>query len=107
MLGPLLYTTAEAPAYARGLRSNLALFIVIIVLVAIGALYVRVLNKMHAKSREQLGKSATIVDLSMAHSRKLADQGDAVNDSNAAGGVGDKAFDDVTDLHNEDFVYVY
>jgi hypothetical protein len=29
-----------------------------------------------------------------------------MNDGKAAGGVGDKAFDDVTDLKNEDFIYV-
>lgn len=54
-----------------------------------------------------MGKSAHIVDLSMAKSSKLADKdGAAMNDGKAAGGVGDKAFDDVTDLKNEDFIYV-
>jgi len=37
-----------------------------------------------------------------------AREGDAEGAENAqASGVGDKAFDDVTDIKNEDFIYVY
>jgi hypothetical protein len=107
IIGPHLYTPEEAPRYYRGIRSNLALFVVIILLVGVGALYITYLNKRHAKERERLGKSAYVVDLSMAKSSKLAsEEGGAINDGKAAGGVGDKAFDDVTDLKNEDFIYV-
>jgi hypothetical protein len=50
-----------------------------------------------------MGKLAHFMDLSMAKSSKFA-----VDDGKDAGGlrVGDKGFDDVTDLKNEDFVYV-
>jgi hypothetical protein len=108
IIGPHLYTPEEAPRYYRGIRSNLALFVVIILLVGVGALYITYLNKRHAKERERLGKSAYVVDLSMAKSSKLASEedGGVINDGKAAGGVGDKAFDDVTDLKNEDFIYV-
>lgn len=107
IIGPHLYTPEEAPRYYRGIRSNLALFVVIILLVGVGALYITYLNKRHARERERLGKSAYVVDLSMAKSSKLAhEEGGAINDGKAAGGVGDKAFDDVTDLKNEDFIYV-
>jgi hypothetical protein len=107
IIGPHLYTPEEAPRYYRGIRSNLALFVVIIVLVGVGALYITYLNKRHAAARERVGKSAHVVDLSMAKSSKLAgEDGVAMNDGKAAGGVGDKAFDDVTDLKNEDFIYV-
>lgn len=107
ILGPHLYTPEEAPRYYRGIRSNLAMFILIIFLVGVGALYITYLNKRHAAARERMGKSARVVDLSMAKSSKLASEDDtAVNDGKAAGGVGDKAFDDVTDLKNEDFIYV-
>lgn len=107
IVGPLLYSPSESPHYYRGLRANLALFVAIIVLVAAGALYVNLLNRRHARARERLGKAARVVDLSMAHKRHLASHGGAVNDRDAAGGVGDRAFDDATDLQNEDFVYVY
>lgn len=107
IIGPHLYTPEEAPRYYRGIRSNLALFVVIIVLVGVGALYITYLNKRHAKERERLGKSAYVVDLSMAKSSKLVnEEGGAINDGKTAGGVGAKAFDDVTDLKNEDFIYV-
>jgi hypothetical protein len=105
IIGPHLYTPEEAPRYYRGIRSNLALFVVIIFLVGVGALYITYLNRRHASARERMGKSAHIVDLSMAKSSKLAAE-DAINDGKAAGGVGEKAFDDVTDLKNEDFIYV-
>jgi len=107
IIGPHLYTPEEAPRYYRGIRSNLALFVVIIVLVGVGALYITYLNKRHAKERERLGKSAYVVDLSMAKSSKLVNNEEgsgAINDGKASGG--DKAFDDVTDLKNEDFIYV-
>ena len=54
-----------------------------------------------------MGKSAKVVDLSMENKRVLAAHDETVNDGIAAGGVGDKAFDDVTDLKNEDFIYLY
>ena len=80
---------------------------VIIVLVGVGALYITYLNKRHAKERERLGKPAYVVDLSMAKSSKLVnEEGGAINDGKTAGGVGAKVFDDVTDLKNEDFIYV-
>ncbi|KAF7185291.1 putative transporter [Pseudocercospora fuligena] len=105
ILGPNLYRTDEAPRYTRGLVSNLALFIAIIMLVGIGALYITVLNKKHAAARQRLGKSAQVVDLSMQSKSTLAHSQKIVNDAEGAG-VGDKAFDDVTDLKNEDFIYL-
>jgi hypothetical protein len=48
-----------------------------------------------------------VVDLSMETKGALAKKDELVNDGQTAGGVGDKAFDDITDLRNEDFIYVY
>lgn len=65
------------------------------------------LNKKHASRRQQLGKSATVVDRSMmnAHERAISDE---VDDSEGTGREGgERAFDDVTDLENEDFIFVY
>lgn len=107
ILGPHLYNPDEAPHYTRGLTSNLALFVAIIVLVGIGAAWIRVLNRKHAATRERMGKAAKVIDLSMETKRTLTAHDEAVNDGQGAGGVGDKAFDDITDLNNEDFIYVY
>lgn len=105
ILGPHLYTTAEKPRYLRGLISNLVLFIVIIVLVALTTLYLMVLNKGHANRRVALGKAADIVDFSMENKKEWVK-------SKAEASTGrrqsfNKAFDDETDLRNEDFIYVY
>jgi hypothetical protein len=102
IVGPHLYTTAEKPRYFRGLRSNLALFVVIIVLVVLGTLWLKALNVKHGKRRVELGKSAEVVDWSM----RERVEGDGESDG-VAEGEGEKAFDDETDLRNEDFIYVY
>lgn len=105
IIGPHLFTPAEAPKYSRGLRVNLALFCALIVLFVLGMLYITVLNKKHAARRVELGKAAVVVDLSMEESKALQEQGEALNAEH--GGLGEKAFDDVTDLKNEDFIYLY
>lgn len=106
ILGPNLYRMDQRPRYTDGLVSNLAMFILIIILVAVGVGWIRFLNMRHAKARERVGKSANVVDLSMESKYALQSKGEIVNDVQGAG-VGDKAFDDMTDLKNEDFIYVY
>jgi hypothetical protein len=59
-------------------------------------LYLKLLNKKHAALREQLGKSAIVVD------RSMMDVEGELND-----GTGERAFDDETDLKNEDFIFLY
>lgn len=101
IVGPLLFKPAEKPYYRRGLRANLGLFIAIIVFVCAAVGWITLLNRKHAAERERLGKSAVIVDLSMETQETTGEEGVENN------GVGDKAFDDVTDLKNEDFIYIY
>lgn len=104
IVGPHLFKPAEKPYYHRGLRANLALFVGIAVLVVLAMLWIKVLNRKHAAAREAMGKSAHIVDLSMEGGRQT--DSESAEDVQAEG-VGDKAFDDVTDIKNEDFIYVY
>ncbi|KAH7370950.1 major facilitator superfamily domain-containing protein [Rhexocercosporidium sp. MPI-PUGE-AT-0058] len=105
IIGPHLYTVAEKPLYRRGLISNLVLFVLIIIIVILTTLYLLVLNKKHASRRVQVGKSAVIVDRSMMTTEERAISA-AVDEANGVE-IGDKAFDDETDLKNEDFVFVY
>ncbi|KAI5369827.1 Putative major facilitator superfamily, MFS transporter superfamily [Septoria linicola] len=105
IIGPNLYTTEQAPGYRSGLISNLILFILIIVLVGLGVLWIAFLNRKHAVARERMGKAAEVVDLSMASGQVLASTNGALNDTDETG-VGQKAFDDMTDLANEDFIYL-
>ncbi|KAB2107346.1 hypothetical protein AG0111_0g4053 [Alternaria gaisen] len=103
IIGPQLFKPSEKPHYYRGLRANLGLFIAIIVLILLAIFWIKLLNRKHAATRESMGKSAIVVDTSMGTAR----EGDAEEADNAqASGVGDKAFDDLTDIKNEDFVYV-
>ncbi|CAK7210360.1 hypothetical protein SBRCBS47491_000751 [Sporothrix bragantina] len=110
VVGPQLYQTKEAPLYRRGLRSNLALYIVLIVLSLITMAYLQYLNKSHAARRVAAGKSATIIDISL-HSaadadrmmQEMAAQGE-MGENGAP--TGDRAFENLTDLENDEFVFV-
>ncbi|KAF2678892.1 allantoate permease-like protein [Lentithecium fluviatile CBS 122367] len=104
IIGPHLFKPSEKPRYSRGLRSNLALFVTIIFLVVLAMCWVKVLNRKHAAIRESMGKAAVVVDLSMTKDKETDTEG---AEDVQASGVGDKAFDDVTDIKNEDFIYVY
>jgi MFS family permease len=105
IIGPHLFKPAEKPYYRRGLRANLALFITIAVIVCLAVAWITILNRKHAARRVELGKSAKVVDLSMASDKDMRNGGETPNGDD--GGVGEKAFDDITDLKNEDFIYVY
>ncbi|TQN66872.1 putative transporter [Colletotrichum shisoi] len=125
VVGPLLYKPAEAPRYTRGLTSNLALYCVIVVLVAATSLYIAFLNRSHSRRRVAMGKSAVILDTSLysavktekmqrdqaaAAGRRAGDEGDemaAAGEGNAQEDVGARAFDNLTDLENEEFVFVF
>lgn len=61
------------------------------------------LNKKHATRRQELGKSAVVVDRSMMNARELK----VSNEVEGNDRIGERAFDDETDLKNEDFIFVY
>lgn len=87
------------------------MFVIVGVTSGLIPLYLMFLNKRHAKRREELGKSAALVDESMVTKEKLA-EGKAVEIENAQFPEHrtleeDNALHDVTDLCNEDFIYVY
>ncbi|KAF2852576.1 allantoate permease-like protein [Plenodomus tracheiphilus IPT5] len=104
IIGPHLFKPSERPNYHRGLRANLALFVTIMVLIVLAVFWIKLLNRKHASTRESMGKAAVVIDTSMGASTEADAEG---ADSAQASGVGDKAFDDVTDIKNEDFIYVY
>ncbi len=66
-------------------------------------IYLIFLNKKHASTRRRLGKSVEVVDRSMMNSQERA-----VSDSiGRSSDETEKAFNDETDLKNEDFIFVY
>lgn len=105
VIGPHLFKPSEKPRYDRGLRTNLALFVVLAVLIVLGMVLIRILNARQAAKRRALGKSEHITDLSMQ--KAVGQDSEVLNHVEESETVGDKAFDDVTDMKNEDFIYVY
>ncbi|KAL0058349.1 hypothetical protein AAF712_014983 [Marasmius tenuissimus] len=99
IVGPLLYSTEDKPYYHRGLLANLICWIALAVMTGITAVYLKYLNKKHEATRLRVGKTVKVVDRSL-ESYKASDKrrrGEAKNE---------QAFDDLTDLENEDFIYV-
>jgi hypothetical protein len=69
------------------------------------------LNRQHAKRREELGKNTVLVDESMMGKNQMEDS-KAVELEEGTGNRQkaldeDNALRDMTDLQNEDFIYVY
>lgn len=102
---PVLFRPDEKPRYDRGVRANLALFVVRAGLVALGAVLIKVLNRRQAARRRALGKAERIADLNMADKKAVGEGEEGMEGEDEA--VGARAFEDVTDLQNEDFIYVY
>lgn len=102
IVGPLLFSAKDAPAYLPGLRACLGIFVALVAVVLIqwGDLFV--LNKVQERRRVSNGKPARMVDRSMQDHY----EGDAEAFDDAEG-LGDNAFLDLTDRENDEFVYIY
>ncbi|ORY33755.1 allantoate permease [Naematelia encephala] len=112
IVGPQLYKSAQAPYYHTGLEANMGCLVALSALILLQAFYLGILNKRNVARRRANGKTGELVDYSLESSSKWqslrADQ--AAKDE--AEGVGAQAkehnahaFDDLTDLQNEDFIY--
>ncbi|KAG9120726.1 hypothetical protein FRC07_003662 [Ceratobasidium sp. 392] len=110
IVGPLLYRTVDAPYYHRGLISNIACWVALAVLSPIMALYLSFMNKQHAAARRRAGKKVVVIDTSLEDSkaaREAAEKNNTVEgDEVVKRRLNDQAFNDLTDLQNEDFIYV-
>lgn len=104
IVGPLLFNDNDAPAYHPGLRSVLGIFIALMVVVALQAANLWVLNKMNRKSRIRAGKKADIQDHSMQDHYVPADAENADAEGHTVGAGGEA---DLTDGKNDEFVYIY
>jgi hypothetical protein len=102
IIGPLLFSTKDAPNYHPGLRAVLGIFVALAVVVLIQAANLVVLNKLQAKKRVTNGKPAILQDHSM--STKYVE----IDESDESGmRLGDNAFLDLTDRKNDEFTYIY
>jgi MFS family permease len=98
IIGPLLFSSYDAPTYHPGLRSCLAIFVALAVVVIIQLGNLVWLNKMQERKRVRNGKQAKLFDASMEDSY--------VGVEAEGEGVGEHAFD-LTDGKNDEFVYIY
>lgn len=102
ILGPLVYKTQDKPFYKPGLVCDLICWILLSVLTLVTAAYLAFLNKRHAARRVALGKTGNVVDTSLetmgAENRRAGQEGETAENL--------QSFDDLSDLVNEDFIYV-
>lgn len=100
--GPLLFTSADAPYYKPGLQKTMIITCVLIALVGLQVINIFVLNKWQQRKRVSNGKPAKLHDASMHHRYTSA-----IQDDETGFQLGHNAFKDMTDLKNDEFVYIY
>jgi len=104
IIGPLLFAKKDAPGYRPGLKKVLGIFVALVALVGIQVVDLWFLNKMQSRKRVANGKPAKIRDLSMEN--KYAQGEDDVEGTEQTR-LGEKAFLDLSDGRNDEFVYLY
>ena len=99
IIGPLLFNSRDAPSYVPGLRAVLGMFCALVVVIGAQWFLLFTLNKRQERRRVANGKPAKIVDRSMMNQYTVQD--DEVEQNS------DIALLDLTDLKNDEFVYIY
>ncbi|KAK4202318.1 major facilitator superfamily domain-containing protein [Triangularia verruculosa] len=96
IVGPLLFETDDAPAYLPGLRATMGVFAAMLVIVLIQVAVLVRFNKKQEQRRVEAGKPARNGDLTTGS-----------GDDGSHTRVGERAFEDMTDLENDEFIYFY
>ncbi|KAI1261371.1 major facilitator superfamily domain-containing protein [Xylariaceae sp. FL1019] len=105
IIGPQLFSTKDAPLYRPGLIACLVQFVFVGALGLLIPVYLMYLNRQHARKREEVGKQVDVMDASM---RRQKDAQAEVGQKEELRGVEDDlGLQDLSDLRNEDFIYVY
>jgi predicted MFS family arabinose efflux permease len=104
IIGPLLFTSVDAPTYHPGLRAVLGIFVTLVVVVLMQAANLLVLNRLQARRRVVNGKRAAFHDRSMDEHYRGCEEGFGVEGESR---IGDNAFLDLTDRKNDEFTYIY
>ncbi|RAL07342.1 putative MFS transporter [Aspergillus homomorphus CBS 101889] len=100
IIGPLLFTSKDAPAYRPGLKACLGIFVALVGVTMLQWLNLVVLNRMQERLRVKNGKPAKLQDLSMRNGAGEVEQP-------SAEGTGQQGLLDLTDRENDEFIYVY
>ncbi|KAI1815525.1 MFS general substrate transporter [Poronia punctata] len=104
IVGPQLFSTRDAPLYRPGLIAALVQFVLVGALGLLIPIYLMFLNKWHSKKRVQLGKRADMVDESMLKKKEMIH---TEGKEHVVSVEDDRGLQDLSDLMNEDFIYVY
>ncbi|OAA69682.1 major facilitator superfamily transporter [Cordyceps fumosorosea ARSEF 2679] len=110
IVGPILFNSADAPAYKPGLRACLGIFVTLVVVILIQWANLIMLNKLQEKKRVRNGKEAKVVDHSMQeHYHDIQSDNEVVSGEEGIPEqrLGQNAFKDLTDRENDEFVYIY
>jgi hypothetical protein len=118
IVGPLLFKAKDKPYYVPGVRAVLIIFIALVGLIGIQVCLLFLFNKQRQRQRVAAGKPKFIHDTSMetkyqAYGRDEAGTGVGAHGeffSRSFRGKGrsySTALEDVTDVKNNEFVYVY
>ena len=109
IVGPLLFSKKDSPAYHPGLRACLGIFVALVCIVLIQWANLVFLNKLQERRRVQNGKVGKMVDHSMQSRYQGMEEDDnlATDEGERREKVGDNAFLDLTDRENDEFVYIY
>ncbi|KAF8813474.1 allantoate permease [Phlegmacium glaucopus] len=102
IVGPLLFSPRDKPYYHSGIVAMLASFCMCALITILQLAYLRRLNNANVVRRTALGKSGKIADYSMlsaseAEAQRSKEDGDPHT-------LGRHAFDDLTDLQNDEFI---
>ena len=107
IIGPLLFSSKDAPSYHPGLRAVLGIFVALVCIVLIQLANLMFLNKLQQRKRVKNGKAAVIKDHSMEDNYVGYEEDEVVGEDGHRERLGDKAFLDLTDGQNDEFTYVY
>ncbi|EKV09138.1 hypothetical protein PDIG_56940 [Penicillium digitatum PHI26] len=107
-IGPLLYSTKDAPLYRTGLIVSLVMFVTVGIIAGLTPFYLLYLNMIHEKRRVELGKVGPVADMSMLDKDQRKETKVLELEDIQKVSVGqENGLQDMTDLKNEDIFYVY
>lgn len=101
IVGPLLFKSTDAPYYTPGTRAVMGIFVALIGCIAIQVVLLWLYNKQRQRQRIAVGKPKIIHDTSMESKYQ------AYGKDEHAAGLGQAGIEDLTDVKNNEFVYVY
>lgn len=104
IIGPLLFTTDDAPEYLPGLRAVLGMTAAFAGLVLIQLFILRDLNRRQQRRRVANGKPAIIHDNTLDSEYSTMEAGSHEEGSQ---GLNTKTSEDLTDGQNDEFIYIY